>query len=368
MKKIKRIAAAFLALVLTAGMAGCSTDKSWAMKTDNLTVPIGTYIYYLYAAYQSAGSSVPDTAKPVLEQKIDGQDADAWIKAKALDYTKELLLVNDKMKELNLSLTAEETKSVSETTDSQWSQYSATLEKYGVSKNSFNLAYSDFYTKYQKVFEALYGKGGKKAVSDADLKAYYEKNYSDFSYVVAPLYKAGTNGSYAALTDAEKAALKKEFEGYAADVSAGKKTLQEAADAYKASSKQTTEQLHSSAAVLDTDTSLPADFKTLVKSMKTGEVKAAELSSSGVYALVMKGDIAKKSAEQLSTENGRNAVLIQMKGTEFSDELAKEAKAYTKATVNQKALDSYKTSMFVTPASSSKAAASAAVSSAAASK
>lgn len=350
MKRIKKITAALLALVIMISTAACSTDKSWAMKNDSLTAPIGAYIYYLYAAYQSAQSSVPDTTKPVLEQQIEGKSAETWIKDKALDYTKMLFVLNDQMKSLNLTLTADETKTISDNTDSQWSQASADLEKYGVSKNSFNLAYSDYYAKYQKIFSATYGKGGKKAVSDADLKAYFEKNYTDFSFIAKPLYNTDANGSYTALSDADKAAVKKEFESYATDVSGGKKTMQQAADAYKASSKQTTEQLNNDTVNLTTDTSYPAELKTLLDSMKTGDVKAAEVS--GTYLLIMKNDITKKTSEQFGSDSGRTAVLAAMKGTEYSNDMDKAAQAYTNITINQAAIDSYKPAMFVAPASS----------------
>ena len=97
--------------------------------------------------------------------------------------------------------------------------------------------------------------------------------------------------------------------------------------------------------------------------MKAGEVKGAEVS--GVYLVVMKNDISKKTSAQLGTESSRSSVLAQMKGKEYSDEIDKEAAAYTNVTLNQKALDSYKPSMFVTAASSTAPTASAAASEAA---
>ncbi len=363
LKSSKKVVAIIMALVMMVSTAACSSDKSWALKNDSLTTPIGAYIYYLYYSYNDAANAVPDKTKPVLEQKIDGKDAQTYIKEKALNYTKMLFVLNDKMKELGITLTADETKAISQTTDTQWQQASATLEKYGISKASFNLVYSDYGIKYQKVFTALYGKGGKKAVADADLKDYFEKNYTDFSFIVKPLFNTDANGSATALPDAEKAAVKKEFDGYAADITSGKKTIQQAADAFKASSKQTTDQLHSATDKLDSTSTYPEEFKTLLKSMKAGEVKAAEIS--GTYLVIMKNDITKKSTETLSTDNGRNSILVPMKSTEYADEMDKAAAAYTNVKINQKALDSYKPSMFVTPASS---AAPAAAASAAASK
>ncbi|MGX8701251.1 peptidylprolyl isomerase [Caproiciproducens sp.] len=365
LKKSKKVVAAVLAVAMIAGTTACKSDKSWAMKNDSLTAPIGAYIYNLYYAYQSAQSLATDTSKPLLEQKIDGKDSEAYIKEKALNSTKMLFVMNDKMKELGLSLTADETKSISSSTDSQWAQASSTLEKYGISKSSFNLVYSDYYTKYQKVFTALYGKGGKKEVSDADLKAYFEKNYTDFSYFLKPLYSTDANGSTVMITETEQAALEKEFNGYAADIKAGKMTMQQAADAYKVSSKQTTDQLQSGTEILDSSSGFPADFLSLFSSMKPGEVKAAEIS--GTYLVAMKNDVTKKTAGQLGTESTRSSILAQLKGQEYSDEIEKEAAAYTNVTLNQKAIDSYKPSMFETKTSSAAAASSAPASSAAAS-
>lgn len=351
LKSTKKIVAVMVALVMMVSTAACSSsDKSWALKNDTLTTPIGAYIYYLYYAYNSAASSVPDTTKPILGQKIDGKDADAYIKEKALNYTKMLFVINDKMKELGLTLTTEETKSISETTDTQWAQASTTLEKFGISKASFNIVYSDYSAKNQKIFTTLYGKGGKKAVSDADLKTYFEKNYTDFSFIAKPLSTTDASGTAVALSAADTAAAKKEFDGYAADVTAGKKTMQQAADAFKASSKQTTEQLNSSTDMLDANSSYPDDLKALLKTMKAGEVKATEVS--GTYIVITKNDIAKKTTEQLSTDNGRTTILIPMKSTEYSEDMDKQAAAYTNVKINQSALDSYKTSMFVVAASS----------------
>lgn len=352
MKKVRKIAALLMALSLAAASAACSTDKSWALKRDQESIPIGVYIYYLFAAYQNGSSQVADTSKPVLEQKIENKDAKEWIRAEALNYTKSIFVLNDKMKELGLKLSADEEKNISAGTESQWAQASATLEKYGVSKTSFNLAYSDYAAKYQKVFDALYGKGGKQAVSDADLKAYFEKNYSDFSYLYAPLTKTDASGASAAMTQAEKDAVKKQFDGYASDVSSGKKTIKQAADAYKTASKATADPLQNDTVVLDTS-GYPTTFKSLVTSLKPGEVKTLEVSD--VYIVVQKNDIKKKTSSYLSEDTNRNALLAQMKGTEFSDSIKKAADALKDLTVNDKALNSYDPSMFVTTSSSAAA-------------
>lgn len=348
-KFFKKATAALLALVMAVSTTACSsTDKSWAMKSDSLTVPIGVYIYYLYNSYLTAASMTTDSSKPLLEQQIEGQNAEAWIKDDALTQTKMLYVINDKMKEMNLSLTADETKNTSSITDSEWNSVGSTFEKYGISKNSFNLAYADYYTKYQKVFDATYGKDGPKAVSDTDLKAYFEENYTDFAFMYQSLYTLESNGTSKALTTAEGNDIKKKFDAYAEDVRSGKKTLEQAAEDYQNSAKLSTSPYQASTQKI-AGSSLPEEFINLVNSMKPGEVKTAEIS--GTYIVVQKYDIAKKFAEQFSTETSRNTILYDMKSQEFADEIEKEAKAYTKIEINQAAIDSYKPSMFETATS-----------------
>lgn len=358
MSFFKKAAAGLMAAALISGMTACSTDKSWAAKSGSTTVPIGTYVYYLYNAYGSAQNSVKDTTKPVLDQKIDNQDAAAWMRAKALTYTKSILVIDQKMKDLKLNLTDSETKQVSDTADSLWGQYSSTLEQFGIAKSSFTLAYPDYYTKYQKVFNAVYGKGGSKAVSDSDLKDFYVKDYTDFSFLACPLYTTNSDGSFkAALSDADKKKKEQEFDKDVSQIKAGKMTLQQAADAYQKSAKLKSAPLQNETLNLSTDTNYPQAFKDVVNGMKPGELKASELKDLSVYVLVSKNDITKQADQKLKDATGRSSLLSDYKGKEFSDEITKEADALKDVTVNDAAVNSYNPSMFVAAASAASAAA-----------
>mgnify|MGYP001011261915 FL=1 len=138
------------------------------------------------------------------------------------------------MKALKLSLTAEEQAAAKKNLDSAWGQYQNTIEGFGVAKASFGLAYSDYGMKYQKVFLATYGTGGAKAVSDEELKSFFQKNYSDFSYLAFPLYKTDDSGNFSAMLSAdEKKKLEAEVNGYLTKIKAGSMTLQQAASAHK---------------------------------------------------------------------------------------------------------------------------------------
>jgi hypothetical protein len=346
MKKIKRIAVLFLAAVLSVSTVACSSDKSWCAKNDSLTVPIGSYIYDLYAAYAGASSKVPDSSKAVLGQKIDNKDAATWIREKALNSVKEIFVIDQKMKNMKLSLTDAEKSTIKTSTDTFWNQYQKTLEGYGIAKSSYELAAADYSSKYQKVFNAVYGKGGSKAVSDDELKSFFEKNYTDFSYVMCKLYKTDSNGNYSAsFSDDEKKKTKAEFDDYASKIKAGTMTLQQAADAYKS--------VDSSVSVQNETINLSnygqvEDLKKLLDGMKAGETKTAEISDGYLYILVTKGDITKKTAEKMKTDSGRSTLLTDYKGQEFSGEISKEADALKGITVNEKAVNSYDPSMFET--------------------
>jgi hypothetical protein len=352
-KVLKRVTAAVMALIMMVSAAGCSGDKTWAAKKDNDTVPIGVYIFYLYSAYGEASSKVTDTSKAVLSQKIDNKDAATWIRDTAMTSLKSYLAVDAKMKELKLELTADEKKTASSNSAQAWSSYGTTFQNYGISQASFELAYSQYNAKRDKIFLALYGKNGKNAVSDDELKTYFEKNFTDFNYINAPFTTADASGNAVALTDAQKTALKKEFDDYAASINSGKMTITEAAAAYKTSSKATSDPLQSYTTVLSKD-DLATDFGKLITNAKPGAAQVSEISSN--YVLLVKNDITKKSATQISTDNGRNTVLYEMKSTEFADLIKTEAGKLSGATFNDAAINDQKLEKFVTAVSSAPAA------------
>ena len=349
MKTWKKCLAAVLSLAIMASATACSgADKSWAVKNDNLTVPIGAYIYNLYSAYQQASVQVEDSTKPILEQTVEDQDAATWIKENALRQTKSILVIDDKMKELNISLTEDELQQVSDQTDSYWGSISTAMTEYGVAKSSFNLAYADYYTKYTKVFDAIYGKGGTQEVSDADVKDYYVTNYMAFSYVLAPIIDmtTGTN-----LSEDELSQLDTEFKDYAAKINDGSMTAQEAADAYKTSSGDDTVQLYTDAANFNGETSsYPEEFGTSLKSMKDGECRIVEVQ--GLYkVLLVKDDVTATAENKISDDASRTAILQNMKQEEFKQMIDEAADGYS-AEINQKAIDSYQPDMFVEETSS----------------
>lgn len=347
MKLRNRLLPVLLAAALCIPAAGCSVDKSWAIKDSSTTVPVGVYIYNLYNAYGQADSKKADSSKSVLEQKIDNKDAKAWIREKALTATKMSILLDKKLKDMKLTFTDTNKKTAADMNSQIWTTYSSTFEGFGISKSSFELAYGTTAEKQRMIFDAIYGKNGTKPVSDADLKAYYTKDYTDFSYMVVPLYNTDSSGNYTALTDAQKKDAKKIFDEYAEKIKAGTITMKQAGDDYKTAKKSTDDLLHTATVNVATDTTFPTELKTALKAMKTGEVKTVDLSEQQAYVLMYKEDSAKSAETKISTADGRESLLTTFKFEEFFASLEKEADALTGISVNDKALNSYDPKMFV---------------------
>jgi hypothetical protein len=347
MKIRNRLLPVLLAAALCVPAAGCSVDKSWAIKDSSTTIPIGVYIYNLYSAYEQADSEKADSTKSVLEQKIDNKESKAWIRERALTNTKMTILLDKKIKDMKLTYSEDYQKEASQMNSEIWTNYSSTFEGYGISKSSFELSYGTAAEKMRLIFNAIYGKNGTNPVSDDDLKAYYAKTYTNFSYMVLPLYTTDSDGNYsAAMTDDQKKTAKKVFDEYAEKIKAGTITMEQAGEAYKKAKNSSDELLHDATVNIETDTSFPAELKTAIKAMKAGDVKAVELSQEQAYVLVYKKDSNKAAEAQISKDGGRESLLTDYKWGDFTTQLEKEADALTGITVNDKALNSYDPKMF----------------------
>lgn len=348
---LRKLAALFLAGVLALGLSSCnSTDKTWAMKRGDTSIPIGCYIYNFYvttlnAPYQEG----VDSSKSMLEQEIEGKPAETWIRDSAVRATKLMFAVDDMMEELGLSLTEEDQKQIETNTNSGWTQLSSALEKY-VAKSSYEKAYTELNYKYTMVFKAIYGEGGEKEVPEEELLEYVKEHYTDYSYIMAPLY----DSSYQALEDEKKTAVRTLLEDCVGKINDGSMTVEEAAAAYE-KEMETSDSLTSGV----TDLEAQGGSEKLVEALKkigAGKAYFVDLSEeSSCYFLVYKRDINKTAGEYLEDEDHRLSVLSELRGEEFADMLEEKVDTMTGVELNDAALNDYTASMYYTfeePASS----------------
>lgn len=339
----KRIAAAALALAMCLSFAGCyDENKTWAARKGDDELPIGAYIYYLYSAYLEAGSQV-DSETSVLDAEIEGQDAEQWIKDLALNYVQAYYYISDKFDELGLELTEEDLVNVENTASSFWSYYGSTLEKLGISQDSFEKAYALYGEKFERVMKAMYGEGGELALEDGALEEYYCGAYINYEYFSASLTTTNEDGESVDLTDDEKADLKETFEGYVKKINAGELTMSEAADEY-AEESGTDSSLMSPVCVKSENMSTLV-FDAL-NSVKEGE--AAFVESTSGYLVVRKLSVKDYYDEYVAnSEDQQFTLLTELKGEEYSDYVLEQAASVEGVELNQAAMDSIKVSSLV---------------------
>ena len=95
MKMIRKMTALLLALCVALGAVSCSTaDQSWSAEKDGDRLPVGVYVYNLYAAISLAQTQDGvDTSANLLEQEIDGQPAEVLVRA---SDTAEVLVIGSR--------------------------------------------------------------------------------------------------------------------------------------------------------------------------------------------------------------------------------------------------------------------------------
>ncbi|MGW8113698.1 hypothetical protein ACVS9P_00710 [Caproicibacterium sp. NSD3] len=364
--KSKKILAALMAGAVALCSSGCTIggDKSWSAKSGDTKLPAGVYIYELFSAYNQAKTKAGYTTYMDMKtQTIDGKDAFTWTKDTAKNSINQIFVIDDMMKDLNLTLSDDDNTTINTETASAWNGsssnagYGSTLEKYNIAKSSFQIAYAEYYVKYQKVFEAIYGQGGSKEISAEDQKAYFEKNFASFEMIPVALYSKDSSGSYSVMSDDDKAKLKTELEGYASEVKGGKKSMSDVGTDYMNAHSDTVTASPNQDVTTDLETSgLPTDVVTGIQGMNGGDVQVLDIGS--YYILVSKRDIKTKTDAALQDQQTKLSVLNGLKGDEFQQDIEQKAENYTNATFNTACINAYTPDLFYTTPSSSAAASS----------
>lgn len=340
MKKfLKRAAAGALALAMCAGLAGCySEDKAWAAKMGDDTMPIGGYIYYLSSAY-SQGAALVEDGQEVLKNTIDGQNAEEWVEAKALEHLKSFYFVEQKFNELGLSLDEEDQETISNASNSMWSYYKTAFENMGVAQDSFTKAYAEYNVKMQKVMLAMYGEGGERALSEDEMHDYYTENYTYYNYFYVALTTTDEEGKSQVLEDEAKEAVLDDLREHVKKISSGDETL-DLASANYANATGTEPSLGTPAAIRTEN--LSEQFAEALNGLKNGEAALVDLSS-GAYVL-QKMDVEEDYEALMDDEDRRAGLIAEMKGEEFSDYVAEQS-ANVDVELNDKAIASVKLSL-----------------------
>ena len=376
MKAIKKITAAFLAVLMIMSISGCSTKPEWSYKVDDNEVQIGVYIYALYTAYNQAASYASsaegyDAEKSFLNLTItddDGETAVAkdWIVDTAKELTKNILTIEEEFEARGLTLTAEDEAAAKESADNDWNlgpyydmylaygmmptPYKDILEPYGVSYESFERASYMASAKQTALFEEIYINDEETAVSTEDLTNYFTENYTSYSYLSVRLADSATDDSgsttYTAMSDEDIAEIESTLQGYADNINNGAGTFAEQMVEYTALKELESDPSTSAVENLK-DSSLNEDVIAALNELEEGKaslVKVGE-AENAYYYLIYKAPIADSVADYIEDETNSFNVLSAMKSEEFQDMLTAKAEELG-IQENTSVVNSYKPSMF----------------------
>ena len=376
MKAIKKITAAFLAVLMIMSISGCSTKPEWSYKADDNEVQIGVYIYALYTAYNQAASYASsaegyDAEKSFLNLTItddDGETAVAkdWIVDTAKEITKNILTIEEEFEARGLTLTAEDEAAAKESADNDWNlgpyydmylaygmmptPYKDILEPYGVSYESFERASYMASAKQKALFEEIYINDEETAVSTEDLTNYFTENYTSYSYLSVRLADSATDDAgsttYTAMSDEDIAEIESTLQGYADNINNGAGTFAEQMVEYTALKELESDPSTSAVENLD-ESSLNEDVIAALNELEEGKaslVKVGE-AENAYYYLIYKAPIADSVADYIEDETNSFNVLSAMKSEEFQDMLTAKAEELG-IQENTSVVNSYKPSMF----------------------
>lgn len=372
MKNFSKILCVVLALIIALSAASCSLSKQYAYEKDDIKLPIGVYIYYLYNAYNSAQNYAQqsdlydaetgkyDGKKSFLKMEITDDDgktavAEDWIKDKAAEDTKTAVAIQTKFNDLGCTLDQTEIDSTQSYYKSYWDQsYSEMLEPYGVSFDSFFLAGYTLPVMENEAFKAEYGTGGPSAVSDEELTKYFKDNYTSYKYFSANLYTTetaeDTDGSAETASEntplsADKIAeYQKDFDSYATTLSDGGSYADVVAEYMK---KYAVEEDPTTENVEDIDEESTDEIIKTILDMKDGQAMTVVIgdddTTKQIY-LVYREPIENQVEAYTDPEQHKNDVLSAMKHEDFDDMLKNLAEEMN-ITLSS-ACDSYKPSRF----------------------
>ncbi len=339
MKK-RVICAAACALAVALSTTGCA-DTSWAMKSGNITLPTGVYVYYLLndaaeveqqAASSSSSTSTSSAVTDPWSQTIEGTSASTWAINNAISSCQTLIYIEQQCAARKITLTASEQSTAKSSADSNYSSYESIFTNNGISETSVERISADMALS-QKLFDSIYGSKGEKAVSESDLESYYTKNYVHVKQIFINKEDTTTN---AELTGAKlTAATNKANTAYAA-AKANKADFDALVKKYNEDPGMTS---NPDGYIFSQDTatndSYDTSFVSEAFSLKVGDVGMTQ-SDMG-YFIEYKVALDPKASTFATYKEG---VLEAIKGTEYTTMITDNGKK-VKVTQNKAALNHY---------------------------
>lgn len=205
---MKRLTAFVLALLMLSGLAGCGKNADYTVNVSGARVPDGVYAYYLDKVMSYPGQyGVKDEAPENLN-------------AAALLLCKKYTALQSLMAENSITLAHYLKSKAAQDTEKTWSLFGAYYEKIGVSKQDISKIMT-YEAGREQLVEYYFGEGGKKPVSEDDLKQRFVELYVGFRGFECRLTKENAKGETIPMTEKEKQQTEKELRSLADKVDSG---------------------------------------------------------------------------------------------------------------------------------------------------
>lgn len=219
---MKKIIALLLALLLLACLTACSANGDYALTVSDFNVPSGLYAYYL--------NEVMSDPKAYSVESGDSEK----ISEKAAELCRECVAADKLMKESKITLDLYLKSDAAQDTESIWSLFGAYYKSVGVQKTDITLV-NTFNAQKKQLVQYYYGAGGKKPVSEDDLKERFVEIYIGFKGFEVAVTKTNAKGETVDMTEKEKAAVEAELRSLAKKVDSGDLSIDEANKKYLSS-------------------------------------------------------------------------------------------------------------------------------------
>ncbi|MEG0753802.1 MAG: hypothetical protein RR461_08225 [Angelakisella sp.] len=338
----KRIIALALAVVLALSVVGCQSggkDKSWAAKLGDETISAGVYVLNVMAGLNNAQMKADPAVEDFLAAEIEGKTGSQLTKEFALEETKRQLATHSKFVELGLTLTEEEKQSYESYGKDMYAAAADMYKANGVSEQSV-IDYNRYSFEAYKVFQAIYGPGGEKGATPADMSTYFAENYN-IAYIVPYLKIDEMTG--APLEGEALAKMVAESDAAYKAVQEGKNiadVIYEVGTAQMGEGAQAPERGEDTNYLMVVEKENAGTFPPVVyEHLATAANDSIALVEDDTFRLIIKKVDETKAPEKLS-EYYYLQMLPQMKQTEFMDLTLEWANAAT-VEINQGAIDHF---------------------------
>lgn len=310
---MKKRIAGFLALLLAlASLCGCvmpwqSGEETAVVTVSDAEVGADLYALYLTQIFRTPQKyGLADTSRDAAEKK-------------AVELCTQYVAVNTAFRNAHLRLTPEYKTRIAENVSVKWSFYKKYYESVGVRKQTLT-KYETAEAKRELLIANKYGKGGKAAVSDVELDAYYAVNYVTFRSLNGYLTRTGADGKTERLPQAEITAIEDSFRRMCDDVRTGSSietVAKENADSANILSAEA-----QTVTINRKTNNYPAEFFSRVQQMDEGSPRVIETED--YIFLVVKQSA--KNDENLQAH--RLSCLLEMCAAPFEKDLAAVTAGY----------------------------------------